>query len=232
MYEANDDLKLFQQAFIEAMKDNTRMVLAEYPEKPLYSKKHRRAMKQIMFGQRKPPIKTPGRIFQRKHMIAAFIAAVLILLSGLTIYANREAVVEFMKQIYETFTRVSFREDQEDEADFPDTIEEERIPAYVPDGFVMQDHQSVLLGVYVVWQKEEEYIIFNQSTIGNVYDLDNERSDFTIMTIGDFTVYTNQNEYSNTYIWNDEIYSYSLSCPTTLEVEDVGHIIQSVSKIK
>jgi len=232
MYEVNDNLKLFRQAFVEAMHENTQMILAEYPEKPVFSKKHKRAMKRILSSQGKRTIKTSSRVSVKTRLIAALVAAALLLLGGLTVYANRQAVVEFVEQIYETFTRVFFHEEQEDGKDSPNNIEEERIPAYVPEGFELQQHQSSLSSVYVVWQKGEEYIIFNQSTIGNVYNFDNDHSDFTIMTIGDFTVYTKQDKYSNTFIWNDGIYAYSLSCPATLKSEDVGQIIQSVSKIK
>lgn len=232
MYEVNDNLKLFRQALVEAMHENTQMVLAEYPEKPVFSKKHRRAMKRILFSHGKRTIKTSSRVSVRTRLIAALVAVVLLLLGGLTVYANREAVVEFMEQIYETFTRIFFHEEQEDGEGSLDSIEEERIPTYVPDGFVMQNHQSALSGVYVVWQKEEEYIIFNQSTIGNIYNFDNEHGDFTTIMIGDSTVYAKQDEYLNTYIWNDGIYTYSLSCTATLKFEDVGHMIQSVSNIK
>lgn len=232
MYEVNDDLKLFRQAFIEAMKENTRLILAEYPEKPVYSKKHKRAMKQILAGQGKQVIRTSSRSSVRTRLIAALVAAVLLLLGGFTIYAKREAVIEIMEQIYEKFTRIFYHEEQEDGTNFPDIIEEERIPTYVPNGFVLQDYQLSLSGVYVVWQKEEESITFSQGTMETVYDLDNEYSDFTTIAIGNSTVYAKQNEYLNTYIWNDGVYSYSLKCPVTLEFEDVSHMIQSVSKIE
>lgn len=232
MYEVNDDLKLFRQAFVEAMKENTRMILAEYPEKPVYSKKHKRAMKRILSKQGKPTIKKSGRISPKKRLIAALVVAILLLLGGLTVYAKREAVVEFMEQIHEIFTRVFYHKEQENGADFPDTIEEERIPTYVPNGFVLQDYQSSLSNVYVVWKNEDESITFNQDIIGTVYNLDNEHSGFTTMSIGDYIVYAKQNESLNTYIWNDGIYSYSLDCPATMVLEDVSYMIQSVSKIK
>lgn len=230
MNEINDDLKLFRQAFVEAMHENTQMILAGYPEKTVFSQRHKRAMKRILSGQRKTPIKTSGRISPRKRLIAAFVAAVLLLLGGLTVYAKREAVIEFIERIYEKFTRVSYHEEPEDEADFPETIEEERIPASVPEGFVLQDYQSSLFKVNVVWQKEEEYIIFRQSTMGTVYNFDNEYSDSTTILIGNNTVYIVQNEYSNFYIWNDGRYSYSLDCPATLTLEDISQMIQSVTK--
>lgn len=231
MCETNDDLKLFRQAFVEAMHENTMMILAEYPEKPIFSKKHMRAMKRILSGQKKTPIKRSGRVSPRKRLIAALIAAAL-LLGGLTVYAKRKAVIELIEQIYEKYTRIIYHKDQDDGADLTDGIEEERIPAYVPEGFVLRDYQSSLSDVYVEWQNEDEFIIFSQNTIGTVYDLDNEHSDIFTIVIGSYTVYEHQNEYINTYIWNDGEYSYLLRCPSTLMFDDVSNMILSVSAIK
>ena len=232
MDQANEDFKLFRQALIEAMDEKSRMILEKYPETPVYSKRYIRAMNRILSGQRKPSAKTSGRISPKKRLIAALVVAVLLLLGGLTVYAKREAVVEFFEQIHEKFTRAFYRKEQENGTDFPDTIEEERIPTYVPEGFVLQDYQSSLFTVYVVWQNEDESITFNQDIIGAVYNLDNEHSSFTTICIGDYIVYAKQNESMNTYIWNDGIYSYSLDCPASLVFEDVSHMILSVSKIK
>lgn len=231
MYEANDDLKLFRQAFVEAMHENTQMVLAEYPEKPVFSKRHKRVMKRILSGQRKPPIKTSGRILPRKRLIATFVAAGLLLLGGLTVYAKREAVIEFIEQIYEKFTKVSDPEEPEKGKKPSDSLEEAQLPAYVPDGFEMRDYQTSLFGLYIMWQNGEETIIFSLNIKGTVDDFDNELRDAAQMTIGSATVYVLQDEDSNTYIWNDEIYSYSLRCPAALGPEDVRQMIQSLPKI-
>ena len=231
MYEVNDNLKLFRQAFVEAMHENTQMILAEYSEKPVFSKKHKRAMNRILSGQGKRTIKTSNRISVKTRLVAALVAAFL-LLGGLTVYAHRDAVVEFIEQIYDAFTRVFFHEEQENEAGLPDTIEEERIPTYVPEGFVLQNYQSSLSNVFLVWEKDEQFIIFKQNVIGSSYNIDNEYSDFITMTIGDSTVYVKQNDNLNTYIWNDGTYSYALDCSATLIFEDVSHMIQSVSKVK
>ncbi len=59
MYEVNEDLKLFRQAFLEAIHENIQMIMAEYPEKTVYSKKHKRVMKQILSGQRSHRSKHP-----------------------------------------------------------------------------------------------------------------------------------------------------------------------------
>ncbi len=228
MKEINNSMKLFRQAFIEAMNENTMNILAEYPEKPVYSKKHLRAMKHIISGREKPPIKTSGRAFPRKRLIAILIAAA-ILLGGLTVYANRDAVVKLVEKIYDTFTRITYNKDQDNESDLPNGIEEERIPTYVPDGFILQDYKSSLTTVYAVWQNENESITFCQYIINAAYDFDNERSDFITMMIGDYTVQAILNESLNTYIWNDGEYAYSIDCTVTMELEEVAHMIQSVS---
>lgn len=231
MSGASENFKLLQRAFVEVMNEKAQAALLEYPENPVYSNKHLHAMKRILFGKDKY-LHAVSEIRFKKRFIAVLIAAAVLLVGGITVYAKRDVVTAFLNRSMKSFTRIFYQTNQDEETSVPETIEEERIPVYLPDGFVLQEYESSMAHIRIAWKKEEQSIVFEQGTIADIHYLDNEHGEKTILTVDNRTVYVQKTVDEASYLWTDDEYTYLLSCTDTLTFDEVSKMIQSMPKGK
>lgn len=228
----SEDKVLFKKALMEAVSNKFENELGQCYEDASFSKRHEKAMRRILSTSGKPSFGNIKKAQSKKRLIAALVAALILLIGGLTVYAKRDAVIRFVEQIFEKFSRVSYQEEQDDETAIPDTIEKEFIPAYIPEGFELQEYDSSLNSVQIKWQSSNgQFIWFEQSIIGEVYDYDNDHSSFEKRTAGDYNIYVVHYESIIIYLWSDGKYSYSINCSPELPFETISQMILSV-KVK
>ena len=234
MKEENESLKLFQKALADVLNEKADRVLEQDPEKPVYSKRHQRAMKKILSGKQAPLNKILKEKRIKRRVIAILVAAALLLAGGLTVYAKQDAIVRFVTKIFDGYTTGSYREEPGNEAAVPDVIEQEYMPTYVPEGYELTEHSSDDAVNRIEWQNnDEEILIFSQSVIGTKYNLDNEHSTFETKDIGKYSVLIVTHEVAGRfYIWTDEKYSYSIHCSEYFLQEEISRMILSVSEKK
>lgn len=133
-----------------------------------FSDKYRRKMNKLIKRREMPYFRlicTAGRRF-----VCAAAAVVIILASSLSVEAVREAIHDFLMNIFNGHTAVSVSGTIED---YPTFIEEEYEIANLPDGFELVDFYADDMLVFSTYLKDDKYIFFQQM----VYDDFNENFD-------------------------------------------------------
>lgn len=140
MYNDNDDWMLFKRALAEGISRKYNKELSKCDTDDTVSERYRKAMKRIIKNAGKQSTAGRGKGTVKKRVIAVLIAAALLLAGGLTVYAKRDAIVRFVKQIFDGYTEGSYIEEPGNEAAVPDVIEQEYMPTYIPKGYELADH--------------------------------------------------------------------------------------------
>ena len=107
----------------------------------------------------------------KRHRALVIIAAVITAFAlSMSVGAVREAVGRFFVKMYDGFA-VIFTDNN---AAFPETIEELFIPAYIPEGFEMSDRNETSNRIKIKWSKANDEVIFCQYTKKVVSNVDTE----------------------------------------------------------
>ncbi len=160
-----------------------------------------------------------------KKRLAVGVAAALILLSttAMTIPPVREKVIEFVMQVYEQFTHLSFSGPGNTAGD---AAFQQALPSYIPEGFelVINDLDGIVLLVY---EKEADNISYEQirkqdvSMHINTGGVELEELEFQGLPA---KYYSNQGQQN--LMWYDDDYFYMVS--STLDRDTVFRIAESV----
>ena len=139
----------------------------------------------------------------KRHRALVITAAVIAAFAlSMSVGAVREAVGRFFVKMYDGFA-VIFTDNN---AAFPETIEERFMPAYIPEGFEMSDKNETLTKIKTEWIKGTDQIIFHQYTkkvFSNVdtehrferIDLFGENDGLLIDINGDLSLYFERYDY-------------------------------------
>lgn len=159
-----------------------------------------------------PLIKTTAR-----RIASAIIAAVIMGTTTVAAYAPaRNAVKNFFLRIFNDHSVVSVQYDSEDIGDHKSRIEK-RYSITVPDGFVLDESESVSthshIGLCYYSEDRSKSIYFDQYTADSYFSYyDNERGNFKSSSDkfgNEFMIYTND-DFIN-ILWDNGEYIFSLS---------------------
>jgi len=227
MTESTNDKELFRRLLIQARLEKSQELIDRHPEKIEFPPKHLKKMAKIISSSDKVRI-TRGLSNTQRRIIAVLIAAVMFIFGGLAVYANREAIVEFVKTVFNGYSTVEYETD----SDVPETIETEYTMEYVPEGYEKTDEQISLFKVWIQWTNiDETQVIFRQYPLNqNKYGTDNEHTEIEEhILIADYSVYHVRTTYeTDIYIWNNGEYSFEISCTAYISEEEITKMIESV----
>lgn len=166
----------------------------------------------------------------RRNIRIAILAAILVTLTMImSISAIRTLIVDFVVSVYEKFVCLSI---DEEEYDYPQTIEKVYRPTYIPINYSKVDVKFKTLYVKTKYEDSNNTIKFYQYVISrkNV-SFDNEYSDYTPKYINNQKVYytIKEDKYTVKWIMND--YSFVLSCPESLGWDEIEKIILSIEEV-
>jgi len=153
----------------------------------------------------------------------AVLVLAITLLSGcaMSVEAIRTPVVRFVSEIYETFTRLFVDEDPQ--ISHPDTIEQTFSPAYMLNGYNLTEERRDLLIYQLRWENDKkEEIVYQQSLLTNynaIIDTENSPSE-QIDTVHGKSIYFQSNN-KHTLIWNNGSYSFKLTAPLSITVDEL-----------
>lgn len=191
-----------------------------------FSDRHNRKMRKLIKRQRKPYFKLISTVGRRA---ACIVTAVLIFsASALSVEAVRKEVFDLIINKFTDRSGVVTVESSTDE-DYPDTIEEEYYISALPDGFEETSNSRSETNNYMVYSKEEDYIIFSQFTKSEfkLY-FDDEYPEYSIDPEGEkyFIIKT---DYDKIYIWNNERYAFYVQ--SNLDKDTILNLCNSI-KVK
>ncbi len=144
----------------------------------VFSDKYKRKINKLIKRREKPYFKlicTTGR-----RIVCTAAAVIIILASALSVEAVREAIHDFLMNIFKGHTAVSVSGTIED---YPTVIEEEYEIANLPEGFEKVDYYADDKSIFAAYFNEEKYILFEQTIYYDfIENLDNSHSEFEYYT--------------------------------------------------
>jgi len=151
-----------------------------------------------------------------KRAVLALVTAILLLITMVfSVSALREPVVRFIVEVYEKFSQVFIH--QEEEAQFPATLEVYYTPGWLPEGYQEDTDKTVDAIIFFMQRFIEDTgneIIFEQIVIEtNVLRIDTEGVQIKQVAVNGNVGLYYSNKGIQTLTWNDGQYGLTLSGP-------------------
>ena len=218
MYEAKK--RLFGQALAEVISKTLDEELRECKETTACSRVHRKCIQYMIRYGEAPKVRKIS-----KRTIALIIAAAL-LLTGCAALV-RDQIAGFFMTILETRNVI---ESPMDGTEYPETIEEKRIPQVLPEGYELVDEVTTRGSLTLTWMNAEgDFLVYSQSTYENgKLEIDNEYSAFDEIDICEYNVLrVISQDGSRRYMWKDD-YVYYISTSRELTPQELRNIVQNI----
>lgn len=161
-----------------------------------------------------------------KRVAIILLAIVTMFSAAFGVKAIREPIVNFIKQVYETFTHYSF------EGDIAETITKEYIITQLPNGFEQKDKIKNDYLIYTVYENmDEQKIEFSQRTTQSHSGLfeDNENTVVSKIVINSMEIELQEWFDTKCAIWTYDGYFFMLDCAGNIEVDTIKEIIKSIN---
>lgn len=162
MTDIHEERELFRQALLEARLRKSQQIMDADTDEVQFSKKHLRKMQQIISADRSS-LQFAFYSRKKKRILALLIAVAVLIIGSITVYANKDAIVQFVQKIFCDHIEVSYA-NQGNVEGIPEWIEQEYTLAYVPEGYVLEDSTCDLTFALSEWKNAKgEYLRFEQS---------------------------------------------------------------------
>lgn len=195
-----------------------------------FSPRFERKMSALISRRKKPYyylVNTVGK------QVAVVILVILLTLSGtvFSVKALREPVVNFFIEIYETFSKILFS--SEDDENYK-KIETYYAPQYIPEGFKLDYEEKTDLYYTLIYSDSENNLIIYSQHIFS-------KSSATIDTEGVIVEETTVNGLNAVYlinkgycrlVMNDGVYVYSIIAPSSLSRDEMLKIGESIAVLE
>jgi len=160
----------------------------------------------------------------------AAVVLIFLLLSGsaMSVEAIRTPILNFVIEIYETFTHLFF--DETLQVAPPESIEQTQAPTYMINGYNKSEEYSDLLTYKLRFiNNTEDEIVYQQSTLANynaIIDTETTPSEQVSTEFGEALYFKSHNKH--TLIWNNGFYAFKLTCPISVTFEELIKLANSV----
>ena len=214
------NLELLKQAISEGLSESFDAIANGYSGEIVCSKKHRLAMRAIVYGKAAPKRLLSPRI---RRVIAIFVAAALLLTS---------CGIAFRDEIREAFFRLR---GDEYLITYPgenglNHIEEIYELTYVPNGYTLKKINKTNLSLTYTYcnENDEEAFFFDQGVIDGLHAI-NSNSIITQTYIYEYEIYcANYKDQAYTYAWNDGKYSLQITSYKEITTDELKLIIDGI----
>lgn len=218
---------MLRTALIRADTLEMEAISSDKIEEHKFSKVFERKMSKLI-GESKGtrPTKTGSPV--RRRVIAVVTAILLLLAATMSVSAVRNAIFEFISDVYEKYTHIYF----EGEIDKGPTIEEFVVyrPTYVVEGFELVTEIADSL-VLLVYEKGVDSIVYNQYQLQYISrHINTEGVELEDLEFRDLPAKYYSNQGVQTLFWYDDKYLYTVS--STLDKSTVFKIAESLEKVE
>lgn len=164
----------------------------------------------------------PKKVFSKNKFIICIIAALLMFVTACKF---KEPILDFFEETYENFTKLSTKEDVDEE------IGSVYTPGYIPSGYEVVSQSSNKIGLSIIWSNGTHKIVYNQSPLNNQNTfIDTENNNYISLYIGEQPVYYILKNGTYFFIWENDHYSFKLKCSDIISISEVKKIILSIQK--
>lgn len=187
-----------------------------------FSDRFNKKMNKLIKAQRKPYyflINTAA-----KKVAVYFVIFVTLITASMSVKAIREPVVNFIVEVYESFTRYFF------DGDTADNITKKYEISELPKGFSRFNTMETDTDFTVIYQdSENNSIIFTQSTTKNkIFDIDNQKETPKIEKVNGIEIYIYTYEKDKFIFWSDNGYFFQITAYGDIDDETLIKMIKSI----
>ena len=164
-----------------------------------------------------------------KRTFAVLIAAVLLFAGSMSVTAFRESFLNFVINVYETFTEIFVKDEQE--------VNNDEITTFYSLGYVPEGYIEVNSNISETFANQEfvgdknAYLVFEQMPLSNKIITDTELTVYQEVQIGNISIYISSNKGQDVIVWRDDQYFYTLNCYPSLELLEIKKIITGITII-
>ena len=214
----NSDKNLFVQALSEG-------IVKKYDEEIMMSDENTECTRQhykklsTITGYKVPH----GRRIAKKTWVAIILAAAL-LLTGCTVYVYRDEIRDFFVEMYESFIKLTFDQEQHGGNE---TIDQIYYPSYMIEEYALTNEVNTpIMVLYEYSNSSGEVLIVEQFLLdGSDYMLDAEKGDTLLLTVNDQDVYYRYNDSLHHYIWNNGKYAFTINSSVELTEDNIEDMV-------
>ncbi len=214
----------FKQAFREVVSlEFSHIPTDENSIEYTFSKKFNRRMEKLIKSQKKVYWKFVNTASKRVAII--FLAIFTMFTAAFSVKAIREPIIEFIKQVYESFTHYSF------DGDTVETITKEYTITKMLDGYEQIDKITDDDYISTTYKNElGDTIAFSQQiTKGNSgLFVDNENGDLYTEFVNGIEVEFKEWYDTKSAFWISDGYLFSINCVGDVSFEQIKQIISSI----
>ena len=188
-----------------------------------FSNRFNKRMERLINAQRKSYYKLINTAAKRVAII--FILILTMFTTAFSVKAIREPIIEFVKQIYETFVHYSV------EGDTVDKITKEYNITEVNVGFIEIDRNTTDISVTTTYENSSgDVIIFSQLTTQSSSGLffDNENGNVFVELVNGCEVEFKEWYDNKTAIWTNDGYVFSIDCIGNISFDEIKQMIISI----
>lgn len=189
-----------------------------------FSKRFTKRMEKLINSQKKVYYKLINTACKRVAIV--FVLIITIFTAAFSVKAIREPIINFIKQVYESFTYYTFGGDtveiitkEYNITEIPDDYEQ--IEKTTEDNLVVTTYKNSLGNTIIFSQMTTEY------SIG--YFVDNESGNLYVEKVGNIEVEFKEWYDTKTAMWVAEGYVFTLDCIGSVSNEDIKQIILSIN---
>ena len=158
----------------------------------------------------------------KKKLLIGLVAA---LLAVLTACALSKPIVDFVERVHNGFTELISGENDVKK------IESFYMPTYLPEGYKIASESYHESSFSVVWENEENKIIFYQRILSNSsIIIDTEDATYDSLYIDEQKVYYALKNHQYSFFWENDVYSFQLQCSDTIPREEIEKIISNIQE--
>lgn len=214
----------FKQAFREVVSlEFSHIPTDENSIEYTFSKKFNRRMEKLIKAQKKVYWNLVSTTSKRVAII--FVAIFTMFTAAFSVKAIREPIIEFIKQVYESFAHYSF------DGDTVEFIEKEFTIHQIPYGYEQIDKTTTDNSVVTIYKNELDYTIyFLQSTTDSHtgFFVDNESGDLYTETVNGINVDFKEWYDTKTAMWVNDGYVFTINCTGNISFEEIKQKIISI----
>lgn len=214
----------FKQAFREVVSlEFSHIPTDENSIEYTFSKKFNRRMEKLIKAQKKVYWNLVSTTSKRVAII--FVAIFTMFTAAFSVKAIREPIIEFIKQVYESFAHYSF------DGDTVEFIEKEFTIHQIPYGYEQIDKTTTDNSVVTIYKNELDYTIyFLQSTTDSHtgFFVDNESGDLYTETVNGINVDFKEWYDTKTAMWVNDGYVFTINCTGNISFEEIKQMIISI----
>lgn len=163
-----------------------------------------------------------------RNLIAAAIVIILLFSLCMSVSAIRNRIFKFFRERFETYDVIYFDTSEKE------TIEQAYVITRLPEGFTLKEETKSAISIVRMYENETGASISLEQYASLPYgsNIDNERSEYTIMAIDGHDVFAMTGKNYVMFYWEQDGYVFSLSLDwNNVSAEDAAAIFRSIRPI-